>query len=143
VLLLATEASYLDLGTLRYRVAGTGTASSEIESFSVDLDVRSRGPGLALLWALPMSNAWGLDVRLGGYRGKTTSKFLSTINANPIPGEESSSEISLLGGLGGSYVVSGHLAVRLDYTHVRQLKEKGLNDTANVNMVTAGLTYAF
>jgi hypothetical protein len=68
------EASYLDLGTLKYRGTGIGTASSRIDSVSIDFESKSRGPALALLWSLPMGNQWGLDARVGACRVKTRSK---------------------------------------------------------------------
>jgi opacity protein-like surface antigen len=137
------EVSYLNLGTVRYRAVGTRTLPSETQALSVDIDVRSRGPALSLLWAWPVSRTWALDVRAGAYSAKTSTKLTLAIDSNATSDRDSTSSASLLLGFGGRYAVSEHLAVRLDYLHVHQVDEKVLEKPFNVDVVTAGLTYAF
>lgn len=137
------QASYLELGTLKY--AGAGTASSLFGSIpvTVSLDIRSRGPALALVGALPLTNDWGLDARLGVYEGKTVTEFAVTSNGTPNSGSDSKTSASLLAGLGTSYVLGGHWVLHLDYTHLNKLDEKVLTKSFNVDLLTAGVAYAF
>jgi len=137
---LGLEAAYLQLGTVNY--AGSGKASSFFGSAPIDLGLsfKSRGPALALVGVLPMTNAWDLDVRLGGYEGKTLTQYVSS---SPSSGFDSKTSSSLMGGVGTQYIIAAHWVLRLDYTHLNSLGEKLLNRSFNVDLLAAGVDYVF
>lgn len=141
---LGIEASYLDLGTLRYFARGTVTAPPPAAGpLSATVDITSRGPTLALVGALPMTNDWSVNARVGAYEGKTTSDFTTVVAGSANPGSESETSTALLAGAGTSYVLGAHWLLRLDYVYLDQIKEKLFGKSFNVNLVTAGVAYAF
>ena len=137
------EASYLDLETLKYASAGSATAFGGGGPTAVDLSIRSRGPALALVGALPLTNFWTLQARLGAYEGKTSTRFATNVNGTPDSGSDSKASATLLASLGTSYVLASHWVLHLDYTHLNKLGEKILTKSFNVDLVTAGIAYAF
>lgn len=138
------EASYLNLGSLAYSSSGTlsaqGTTTSAV---SVNFDIKSRGPALAALAVLPMSNWWEIDARAGAYEGKTTTTFASAVGDNTKSGSLSKSSTSLLAGVGTAFTVSSHCNLRLDYIRLESLKEPALGRSFNVDLVTAGVVFVF
>ncbi|MFK4980116.1 hypothetical protein, partial [Klebsiella pneumoniae] len=85
------EAAYINLGTLKYAVTGTepsffGGGTSNV---SLDADFRTKGPALAAVGRLPMSNLWELDARLGAFAAKTRSRYSTTVDASANSGSES------------------------------------------------------
>lgn len=137
------EASYLNLGTLKYRAAGTEAASAGGQSVSVDLDMTSRGPALALVGVLPMTNAWAVDARVGAYDGKTRTGVTSQVGSSTHSDSASKASVSLLIGVGASYTLSEHWAFRLNYLRLNHVSEKVLNRAFTVDLVSAGLSCAF
>jgi opacity protein-like surface antigen len=137
------EASYLSLGTLKYSGDGTGPDPTDIATVSVDFEVRSRGPALALVWDLPMSNMWGLSARLGACRVKSSTDFTLTIDDNTDTGTQSVTSTSLLAGVGASLTVTPHLILRLDYLYLDKIEEKLVERDFDANLVTAGFAYVF
>ena len=138
------EGSYLYLGSLRYSAFGTlpsasGTGTTNV---SVNLDIKSHGPALAMVGVLPMTNFWELDARLGAYEGKTSTTFLS-VGDNTTSGRDSKSSTSLLAGVGTALTVSSHCIVRLDYMRLEHLNEQVLNRSFNVDLVTVGAAFVF
>lgn len=138
------EASYLHLGSLAYSTSGTesvgGTGTSAV---SVNLDIKSRGPALAAVAVLPMSNWWTIDARVGAYEGKTIATYTTTIDANSKPGTQSKTSTSLLAGVGTAFTVSSHCALRADYIRLESVKEAVLGRSFNVDLVTAGVVLVF
>ena len=129
------EASYVHLGALRYSSAGTEpTKSSATAVTAIDLDIKSRGPAVAALGVLPMSNFWQIDARAGVYAGKTTSTFLSAVDTDTRSGRLSKSSTSLLVGVGTAVTVSSRCALRLDYMHLSHLKEEAFGRAFNVDL---------
>jgi opacity protein-like surface antigen len=139
----AVEATYLDLGKIHYETFGTAQLSGKARASHVELDTKSRGPALALVWALPLWNEWGVDARAGVYRGQTNTDLVSTLDAEATTHSVSRTSMSLLLGIGGSYLATEHLTVRLDYLHLNDIKEKSLADGFDADIVTAGVTYEF
>jgi opacity protein-like surface antigen len=140
---LGVEASYLDLGHLKYEVTGTETSPFGTSSLVGNVQIRSRGPALALLGFLPLLDALEASVRAGAYEGKTTTDYSNQIDATLHSGSTSKTSTSWLLGAGIAYAVTGHLAVRLDYIHINRLKEDFLGQSFNVDLLTAGVTFAF
>jgi len=141
----AIEASYLHLGSLAYSSSGTLTPSggSTTSAVSSNLDIKSRGPALAVLGVLPMSNWWEIDARLGAYEGKTTTTYTTTVDVNTRSGTLSKTSTSILAGLGTALTVSSHCNLRVDYMRLESLKEQALSRSFNVDLVTAGVVFVF
>jgi opacity protein-like surface antigen len=137
------EASYLSLGTLEYRGDGTGPNPANIASIAVDFETKSRGPALALVWDLPMSNRWGVNARLGAYRVKSSTDYTVTIDEDIDTGTQSATSTSLLAGVGASFTTSPHLVLRLDYLYLDKVKEKLVEEDFDANLITAGFAYVF
>lgn len=139
----ALEATYLDLGKLHYHAAGTSTIQGPSKTTDVTLDTKSHGPTLALIWALPLWNEWGVDARAGVYRGTTSTQLVNTLGDTPHPLDVAAKSTSLLLGIGGSFVATEHLIVRLDYLHLNKITEQAFERKFDADVVTAGLTYQF
>jgi OOP family OmpA-OmpF porin len=139
------EASYLHLGSLAYSSAGTepSTSGTGTSATSVNFNIKSRGPALAALGVLPMSNWWEIDARVGAYEGKTTTTFASAIGVNTKSGALSKTSTSLLAGAGTALVVSSHCTLRVDYTRLEHIKEEALGRAFNVDLLTAGVAFVF
>jgi opacity protein-like surface antigen len=140
------EASYLHLGSLRYTSFGTepssdGTGTSlEVKA---NVEIVSKGPALALVGVLPMSNIWEVDARVGAYEGKTTSTYVAAVGDNTNPGRRSKSSTSTMLGVGTGLTLTTHLVVRVDYLRIQHLDEQVFERSFNVDLVTAGLAYVF
>jgi OOP family OmpA-OmpF porin len=137
------EASYLDLRTLKYDAAGTRTNPLGSSQVTAHLDIKSQGPALALVGALPLWNACTVDARAGVYAGKTSTDYTSQVGTTSNAGSESTTAGSVLLGIGASYRVATHLALRLDYLYIHGIHEKVLAESFNASVLTAGVTYAF
>ncbi|HVO48521.1 MAG TPA: outer membrane beta-barrel protein [Steroidobacteraceae bacterium] len=140
---LGFEAAYFDLGRLQYRATGKQTSILGTSAVTAGLDIKSRGPAAAVLGVLPLTNSWQIDARLGGYDGKTTTSYAQTVDKRSNSGLESKTSLSLLAGVGTSYAFFGRWALRIDYLHVNQVKEPVLGRAYNVNLASAGITFAF
>jgi opacity protein-like surface antigen len=141
---VGVTASYLDLQTLKYQATGTQTPPVGSDSpVSAKVDITSRGPTLAVLGVLPVWNAWQVTGRAGIYLGKTSTNYSSTVGTDSNSGSESTTGASLLLGIGGSYSLSQHCALRLDYLYVNGVHETALDKSFNVSLLTAGIMYAF
>lgn len=141
---MAIEAAYLNVGKVHYRVTGSAQVAEEsTQATSLDLVAKSRGATLAFVWAAPLWNAWGVDLRAGAFRGKTSSHYISVIDGDEvISGEKAKSTAPLLGA-GGSFTATAHLVVKLDYVHLFGIKEEALSRKSDADLVTLGLAYVF
>jgi len=140
---LSVEGSYLDLGTLRYFARGTETSSFNSTSIAGNLNISSRGPALALVGVLPMTNDWSVNARVGAYESKTKTAYRFAFSSSANVGSEAESSTTPVVGAGTTYVLGAHWVLRLDYLYLDQIKEKLLAKSFNVNLVTAGVAYAF
>lgn len=140
---LGIEASYVQLGTVRYASLGTESSFFGSNPLAVDLNIKSRGPGLAFVGVLPMTNDWDLEARLGGYEGKTITQYAITAGGSPSNGSDSKTSASLLAGIGAEYIVAAHWVLHLDYTRLNSLGEKILSKSFSVDLLTAGVNYVF
>ena len=137
------EASYLHLGTLDYSAFATISAAAGAQSVSVNAEIESRGPALAVIGVLPMTDSWEMAARIGAYRGKTHTDFTSNVDTDTRSGSLSETSTSLLAGVRGSYIVSSHCTIRLDYIRIEHVGEQLFDRAFNVDLVTAGLSYVF
>jgi len=137
------EASYLDLGTLDYSAFAAISAATGTQAVAVEADIESRGPVLAVIGVLPMTDSWDMSARIGAYRGRTHTDFTSNVGTDTKSGLLSETSTSLLAGVGGSYIISSHCTIRLDYIRIEHVGEQLFERAFNVDLVTAGLSYVF
>ncbi len=140
---LGIEAGYLNVGKIHYRAAGSALVSGTSTATSLDLVAKSRGATLSMAWAAPLWNAWGVDVRAGAFRGKTSTHYISVIDGDEVASGESTSSTAPLLGAGGSFAATAHLVVKLDYVHLFGIREESLSRKSDADLVTLGLTYVF
>ncbi len=137
------EASYLDLGRETYKLAGTETAASGPSSLTSTIQVGTKGPALALVGYVPLLDSLQANIRIGAFGGKTSTDYSNLIDSIPHTGSVSKTTTSALVGIGLDYAVTGHLSVDVNFLHLNRLREQFLVESYNVNLATAGLTYAF
>jgi opacity protein-like surface antigen len=137
------EASYIELGTLKYATSGIATSAFGSAQLAVNLNIKSSGPAVALVGALPMTNHWDFEARLGAYEGKTKTESTVTIDTSTSSAIDTRTSTSLMAGIGAAYVADPRWILRLDYTRLNQLGEKALSKSFNVDLLTAGVSYAF
>jgi opacity protein-like surface antigen len=139
------EASYLYLNTQRYRASAKETSelSSTAVPFDVALNLTSRGPTLALVGALPLTNGWQLDGRVGAYEGSMRSDYWTRAGTYKSSGSESETSTSLMLNAGTSYAFAGRWVLRLEYVYLNHLSEKLFNASYNTGVVMAGATWWF
>jgi opacity protein-like surface antigen len=142
------EASYLYLNTQRYRTAGKETGETIFGTpFSSPLDLAlnlsSRGPALALVGVLPLTNSWQLDGRVGAYEGSMRSDYWSAVGTHKNSGSESETSTSLMVNAGTSYSFAGHWMLRLEYVYLNHLSEKVFGQAYDTGLAMAGVTYWF
>lgn len=140
---LAVEAGYLNVGKVHYHAAGSARVSGTDTPTNLELDAKSRGPTLALVWAVPLWNAWGMDLRAGALRDKTDTRYVSTVGEDVSSDSPSTKSTTLLLGAGGTCAVTAHLVVKLEYAHLFGIKEEALANKFAADVVTLGLTWVF
>ena len=130
------EASFINLGALKYSSYGTDLGSE----YSVAFDMKTHGPALAGVAVLPMSNLWEVDAHAGAFFAKTVANYDSSLGT---PGSASKSSTSLLVGAGTGFTLTSHCTLRLDYLRLESIKEGVLNGKFNVDLVTMGVAFVF
>jgi hypothetical protein len=139
---LEIEAAYVHLGDMKYVAVGTASGAGVNQPISSTNEVASRGPALALIARLPLSEYFAVDLRVGDYVGKATVDSGLTVGANSAYAAQSKSSSSLLAGLGAAYTVAGHWSVRLDYLRFNKTGDSEVG-RFSVNLASAGVSYTF
>jgi opacity protein-like surface antigen len=137
------DASFLHLGELTHRAAGTLEAPSGTYPAIISATVTSHGPALSLLGRFPLTDSFDVDVRLGDYDGKTDLTEGLYFNSRYRVAPTSASASSLLAGMGVAYNFAAHWTVRLDYLRINQAGNDKTVGSYSVNMATAGATFTF
>ncbi|MEJ0098681.1 MAG: outer membrane beta-barrel protein [Pseudomonadota bacterium] len=140
---LAVEAAYLKVGKVHYHAAGSADISGTATATDLELDARSRGGSLALVWTAPLWNAWGAELRAGAFMGKTNTHYTSTVGEDVSADVLSKKNTTPMLGAGGSYAATAHLVLKLQYAHLFGIKEEGLENKFAADVVTLGLAYVF
>jgi opacity protein-like surface antigen len=136
------DAAFLHLGELTYRVAETLKTSTGDEPIDTAATVSSRGPAIALLGRLPLTDALEVDMRVGDYLGKSTRTTRLEFNSIFGTSTQSATKSSLLVGAGGGYTFGEHWTVRVDYILISQAGDTSVG-RFNVDLATAGVTFTF
>jgi hypothetical protein len=140
---LAIEAAYLHMGKVHYHADGSARISGRDKATNLELDAKSRGGTLALVWMAPLWNAWGAELRAGAFLGKTDTRYVSTVDDEGVSRKLSSKSRAPLLGAAGSYTASAHLVIKLEYAHFFGIREEALEEKFAADVVTLGLTYVF
>jgi opacity protein-like surface antigen len=142
---LALEASYTDLGKLRYH-ANDKLAS--LANASTDLDAKAKGPTVAVIGALPLSQEWEIYARLGIIFSKVTLEAQATLSTSAgshtgAPVSESSNSVDALAGLGLAWNPTKHVKLRAEYIRYGNVGDKDTTGEINIDTFNAGVTYSF
>jgi len=142
---LAVEASYTDLGKLRYHASDV--LANRINA-SAELDAKAKGPTLAVIGALPLSQEWEIYARLGIIFSKVTLEAQATVSssagtATGAPSSESSNSVDALAGVGLAWNPTKHVKLRAEYIRYGNVGDKDTTGEINIDTFNAGLTYSF
>ena len=142
---LALEASYTDLGKLRYHASDVLANGANAYT---DLDAKVKGPTLAVIGALPLSQEWEIYARLGVIFSKVTLEAQATLSSNAgsrtgAPSSQSSNSVDALGGVGLAWNPTKHVKLRAEYIRYSNVGDKDTTGEINIDTFNAGLTYSF
>jgi opacity protein-like surface antigen len=140
---IGIDVSYLNFGELYNQVDGTFTSASDGTTNFVGAATRvsSKGPALGLLFRVPVTENFDLNLRLADYYARTRlTNILNSIAYDTAV--RTANRSSLMAGLGVSYLLAGHWSARLDYLRVQHAGDTSTG-SYNVSMVSAGATYTF
>jgi opacity protein-like surface antigen len=138
---LGFEASFMELGRIRYR--GSGTVTSDGSGVGFYQYTHSYGPAVAAIGVLPMTDFWKLDARVGVVEAKTISKTSLTAEGSTSTPSYGKTTSSLLLGVGTGISITSHWTVRMDFMRVQRLQDASLDQNFDVNLITAGVAYVF
>lgn len=136
------DASYLHLGELSNQVNGTYVATDgTTHSVGAATRVSSKGPALGLLFELPLTERFDVNLRIADYYARTT--LTNIVNATSYSTTiQSANRSSLLAGLGVSYVFAGHWSARLDYLRIQDAGD-GATGKYDAGILAIGASYTF
>jgi opacity protein-like surface antigen len=147
---IAVEASYTDLGKIRYHsndvVVGGGLG--RLNAFA-DLDGKAKGPTLSVIGSLPLTPQWEVYARFGILFSKVTldaAVSLSTGSAasnGPGTSSESGNSVDPLAGVGFAWKPYKQLKIRAEYTRYSNVGDKDKTGEINIDTFNVGVTYAF
>jgi opacity protein-like surface antigen len=142
---LALEASYTDLGKLRYHASDV--LANRVNA-AADLDAKAKGPTVAVIGALPLSREWEIYARLGVIFSKVTLEAQATLSssagtATGAPSSESSNSVDALAGVGLAWNPTKHVKLRAEYIRYGKVGDKDTTGEINIDTFNAGLTYSF
>lgn len=140
---LGIEASYLHFGALSDRVSGNFTQTGGTpEAVILATSLGSKGPALGLIFRLPLTDSFAVNLRLADYYGRTN--LINTLDATKQTStRETANNSSLLAALGAAYTFYGHWSAHLDYLRVNQAGNSSNVVRYDVDMASVGLSYTF
>jgi opacity protein-like surface antigen len=140
---LGVDVSCLHLGELYNQVNGAFVQNDGTTSQSVGAATRvsSKDPALGLLFRLPLTEHFDVNLRVADYYARTTLTNILNAAADATM-TQSSNQSSLLAGLGASYVFLGHWSARLDYLRIEHAGDSATGKY-NVGILAVGASYTF
>ncbi|MGO8973538.1 MAG: outer membrane beta-barrel protein [Steroidobacteraceae bacterium] len=137
------EAAYLHFGALSNRVSGKFTQTGGTpEAVTLATSLGSDGPALGLVFRLPLTDSFAVNLRLADYYGRTT--LINTLDATKHTStRETANSSSLLAALGAAYTFGGHWSAHLDYLRVNQAGNDSNVVKYDIDMACVGLSYTF
>jgi opacity protein-like surface antigen len=142
---IAVEASYTDLGKIRYH--STDVVAGHLNAFA-DLDGKVKGPTVSVIGALPLTPQWELYARAGIIFSKVTLD--ATVSLSQIGGatgagtdSQSANSVDPLAGVGFAWKPYKQLKIRAEYTRFSNVGDKDKTGEINIDTFNVGVTYAF
>ena len=141
---VGVEAGFVHAGELRHAARATvSAAGTAVQNASLNAEVTSHGPLLALIGRLPLLEGVDLDVRVGAYDGRSVFDDVLTLGNHSAPGSAEKSKVSLLAGVGVGVKVVDQLSFRVAYLHLNHTGDAATTGRFNVDMATAGVRWMF
>jgi opacity protein-like surface antigen len=145
---LAIEASYTDLGKLRYHSNNTLLTGFLPLNARADFDAKAKGPTLAVLGILPLSKQFEIFARAGIFFAKTTLDadiFVVTDGQTAGRGSavQTANSVDPLIGGGLAWNVSKQFKIRAEYTRYSNVGDKDKTGEINIDTFGAGVTFSF
>jgi OmpA-like transmembrane domain len=136
------DVSYLHLGELYNQVNGTFLQSDgTTQSVGAATRVSSKGPALGLLFRLPLTEHFDVNLRVADYYARTT--LTNILNAATYTTTvQTANQSSLLAGLGVAYVFEGHWSARFDYLRIEHAGDSATGKY-NAGVLAVGASYTF
>ncbi|MEY3201938.1 MAG: hypothetical protein RIR70_1488 [Pseudomonadota bacterium] len=131
----AIEGGYVNLGKFGYSASLTGGSGGG--------DAKVDGWNIGLLGTLPLANNFGVFAKLGTIDAKVKTRIYAVGTGGSGSIDESSTKWKTNLGLGGTWMVSKNLGVRLEYEEFWKLGDKDTTGESDVSMLSIGLSYHF
>lgn len=142
---IGAEIGYLNLGEAQYRSQGEiippGTFT--VTDATLDLDLSARGPTLALVGFLPLSERFDLQARAGVFFADTTIDIAASVGGGRATDDFSADSQDFYFGIGATFYVTSQFALALDYTTFKDVGDEEETGEADVDSLTAGIIYRF
>jgi hypothetical protein len=142
---LAFEGGYLDLGEVKYRNTSEGfdLLDQVNGTWSQNIDSSVSGIAVSALGVLPVSYRWELYARAGAL---FTTNDLDVYIADNVTGSDrlsdSESNVSLLAGVGASFVFAEIYSARLEFQRIFDAGHE-ITGESDVDFVSLGITVMF
>lgn len=147
------EATYTDLGDSRYRSAGTLHFNPRPFTTTgiADITTHAKGPTLAALGTLPLSNNWEIYGKAGLMFSRVKLDFdfdMANCPCGPIPSTAShtsvvSNTVDPLVGVGAAWHVTNRVRLRAEYTRFIDVGDKNKTTETNIDLIHFGVMYSF
>lgn len=132
----AAEGGYVDLGKHDVSASVSAPAADTISG-----DFKARGYDLAAVGILPIDADWAVYGKAGVLRA-TTDLHAGSIGAVAVS-SETSHDTKPTYGFGVSYDFTDNVAGKLEWDRYQDVGDRDTTGRGNVNLVTAGIAYAF
>lgn len=134
----AVEGGYASLGTPQYNYAGLFSGYARIKESSWFVDVKG---------ALPVGDQFNLFGKIGLTRNKSEMNATSSNAAfNALvgfPWNRSKTRSDILVGIGGEYMATKNIGVRLEYENFGKFGDTGSTGRTKATLWSAGIGYKF
>ncbi|MEH6606529.1 MAG: outer membrane beta-barrel protein [Pseudomonadales bacterium] len=140
----AVEVAYIDLGeaSTSYAFDAINHDAGDAEvSGAVNISTESKGFSLVALGAFPVTDAFSIYGKLGGYYGQTDGTLSASGLTEPLSGSEDKKGASLIGGLGLEYAFRNGWSIRGEYERYFDVKSPLLE--TDIDVISLGLVYTF
>ncbi len=140
----AVEGGFMDLGTVSYRNASTGTTSDgAVGDWRQNLDSSTSGITLSGLGLLPISYRWEVYARAGVLFSSNELDIFITDGARRGRSQSSKSGVDLLAGVGASFSFAEIYNARVEFQRVFDAGESDTGPESDVDLVKIGITVSF
>ena len=144
---LAVEASYTDLGKLRYHSNNTVLTGFLPLTARADLDAKAKGPTLAVLGALPLGSQFEIFARAGVLFSKVNLDANTFVSGEgqlaSMSANQSANSVDPLFGGGLAWKVTNHFKIRAEYTRYSNVGDKDKTGQINIDTFGAGVMFSF